>query len=131
MDTQDDNKGTKKTFTEEIEVAGDKLIERIREIIKDGNVRQLRNVLRAMIGLSDDGVLRADDLPEEVLAGNIDGSGIVTKRPSSPLDIAERDAILRELEAAHWNVTRVASKLNLSRNTLYRKMKRYSIKPPR
>ncbi len=38
---------------------------------------------------------------------------------------------LRELEAAHWNVTRVATKLTLSRNTLYRKMKRYGIKPSR
>ncbi|MDF1528632.1 MAG: helix-turn-helix domain-containing protein, partial [Sedimenticola sp.] len=52
-------------------------------------------------------------------------------RPSNPLDIAERDAIIRELEAAHWNVTRVATKLNISRNTLYRKMKRYDVKPPR
>ncbi len=97
-----------------------------------GNVRQLRNVLRAMIGLSDDGIIRLDDLPDEVLAGNPNGGEQVTsRRLSSPLDIAERDAILRELEAAHWNVTRVASKLNLSRNTLYRKMKRFNIKPPR
>ena len=96
-----------------------------------GNVRQLRNALRATIGLSDDGVIRLDDLPEEVLAGNLNGESAPANRPSSPLDIAERDAILRELEAAHWNVTRVSSKLNLSRNTLYRKMKRFGIKPPR
>lgn len=40
MDTQDNN--GKKTFTEEIEIAGDQLIERIKEIVAEGNVRQLR-----------------------------------------------------------------------------------------
>ncbi len=40
MDT-DQNNG-KKTFTEEIEIAGDQLIERIKEIVKEGNVRSLR-----------------------------------------------------------------------------------------
>ena len=42
MDTQDDNSKGRKTFTEEIEVAGDKLIERIKEIVEEGNVRSLR-----------------------------------------------------------------------------------------
>lgn len=42
MESQDGNGSGKKTFTEEIEVAGDKLIERIKEIISEGNVRSLR-----------------------------------------------------------------------------------------
>ena len=40
MDTEE-NKG-KRTFTEEIEIAGDQLIERIKDILKEGNVRSLR-----------------------------------------------------------------------------------------
>jgi hypothetical protein len=35
----DDNK---RTFTEEIEIAGSQLVERVREILAEGNVRQLR-----------------------------------------------------------------------------------------
>ncbi|MEW8497107.1 MAG: helix-turn-helix domain-containing protein [Candidatus Thiodiazotropha taylori] len=31
----------------------------------------------------------------------------------------------------HWNISRVAKKLDLSRNTLYRRMKRFGISPPR
>jgi len=31
----------------------------------------------------------------------------------------------------HWNVSRVAKDLGLSRNTLYRRMKRYGINPSR
>ncbi|MCF7992051.1 MAG: sigma-54-dependent Fis family transcriptional regulator [Thiohalocapsa sp.] len=94
-----------------------------------GNIRQLRNTLRTLVGLSEGGVIRVGDLPDDLLLG--EDSLELPARPSNPLDVAERDAILRELEAAHWNVTRVASKLTLSRNTLYRKMKRYGIKPPR
>lgn len=32
----------KKTFTEEIEVAGNQLVERVRELVEEGNVRHLR-----------------------------------------------------------------------------------------
>ncbi|MCG8060065.1 MAG: helix-turn-helix domain-containing protein [Candidatus Thiodiazotropha endolucinida] len=35
------------------------------------------------------------------------------------------------MEAAYWNITQVASKLHISRNTVYRKMKRFDIRPPR
>jgi sigma-54 dependent transcriptional regulator, acetoin dehydrogenase operon transcriptional activator AcoR len=95
-----------------------------------GNIRQLRNVLRMLIGLSENGMIRLDDIPDELFLSGADGETTLP-RPNDPLAVAERDAILRELEAAHWNVTRVATKLTLSRNTLYRKMKRYGIKPPR
>ncbi|MEJ2393353.1 MAG: helix-turn-helix domain-containing protein [Candidatus Thiodiazotropha sp.] len=47
------------------------------------------------------------------------------------LAIAERGALLSELEDMHWNISRVAKKLDLSRNTLYRRMKRFGINPPR
>jgi len=93
-----------------------------------GNIRQLRNLLRALVGLCEGDVIRLADLPAELFSGDSEAQ---QARPNNPLDIAERDAVLRELEAVHWNVTRVASKLNLSRNTLYRKMKRFGIKPPR
>jgi hypothetical protein len=31
-----------KTFTEEIEIAGNQLVERVKELVEEGNVRQLR-----------------------------------------------------------------------------------------
>jgi transcriptional regulator of acetoin/glycerol metabolism len=96
-----------------------------------GNIRQLRNVLRLLIGLCEENLIRLEDVPEELFVGESSDGESASSRPTDPLAVAERDAILRELEAAHWNVTRVASKLTLSRNTLYRKMKRYGIKPPR
>ena len=61
MDTNDG----KKTFTEEIEIAGDKLIERIREIVAEGNVRQLR--LKA----SDGDIMLETPLTIGVVAGGV------------------------------------------------------------
>lgn len=48
----------------------------------------------------------------------------------NPLEAAERAALIRELERNRWNITRVSRKLDVCRNTLYRKMRRYDIRPP-
>ncbi|WP_316369575.1 sigma-54-dependent Fis family transcriptional regulator [Candidatus Thiodiazotropha sp. CDECU1] len=95
-----------------------------------GNIRQLRNILRTLIGLCDNTVIRVDDLPDDVFDNVKDRETQQHLRPTNPLEIAERDAILREMEAAYWNVTQVASKLHVSRNTLYRKMRNFDIRRP-
>lgn len=41
MNTQGEA-GTRKTFTEEIEIAGGQLIDWVKHLLKDGNVRQIR-----------------------------------------------------------------------------------------
>ena len=38
---EDDNRRGKRNWIEEIEVAGDQLVSRVRELIKEGNVRRL------------------------------------------------------------------------------------------
>ena len=38
----DSNEGRKRTFTEEIELAGTELVKRIKELVAEGNVRTLR-----------------------------------------------------------------------------------------
>ena len=48
----------------------------------------------------------------------------------NPLEKAERAALLREIDLHHGNISRVASKLSIGRNTLYRKMRRLGIAFP-
>ncbi|WP_157809106.1 sigma-54-dependent Fis family transcriptional regulator [Spiribacter roseus] len=108
-----------------------------------GNIRQLRHCLRTALALCDDGIIRVRDLPR-VIVGEEDFispavSGGVSGRDSletvedaygqinSPLEDAERDTLLRELRRHRWNITKTADKLNISRNTLYRKLKKYRI----
>ncbi|MBT3013853.1 MAG: sigma-54-dependent Fis family transcriptional regulator [Candidatus Thiodiazotropha taylori] len=97
-----------------------------------GNIRQLRNVLRTSTALCENNLVTINDLPEEIR--NIVYDDEFSDGPDANLNalaIAERDALLSELEEMHWNISRVAKKLALSRNTLYRRMKRFGISPPR
>jgi len=48
----------------------------------------------------------------------------------NPLESAERAALMQELTRRDWNLSSVARELNISRNTLYRKLQRLHIKPP-
>ncbi len=47
--------------------------------------------------------------------------------PSAALRDAECAALLRELERMHWNISRTAQALGISRNTLYRKIHKHNI----
>jgi transcriptional regulator of acetoin/glycerol metabolism len=97
-----------------------------------GNIRQLRNVMRTVTALCEENTVTVDDLPDEVREmAFYDELSEGTEAPLNALAIAERDALLVELEEMHWNISRVAKKLDLSRNTLYRRMKRFGISPPR
>jgi transcriptional regulator of acetoin/glycerol metabolism len=70
-------------------------------------------------------------LPHEIAeAGASTGSIISSKESAAPLQSAERDALLRELERLHWNISRAANALGVSRNTLYRKMRKHDIDLP-
>jgi len=98
-----------------------------------GNIRQLRNVLRAMIALRTSDLLDLADLPSDY------GLYLRPAQPAAPapemdslnpLRRAEREALLRELDLEHGNVSHVARKLGVGRNTLYRKMHRLHIKWP-
>ncbi len=102
-----------------------------------GNIRQLRNVLRTMIALGDDTRLTLNDLPQGFFER---GSQPMQKisadaHPQTialdPLDQAERDVLMRELDLQRWNITNVSRKLKMSRNTLYRKMQKLGIKDPK
>ncbi|MGH8465214.1 MAG: helix-turn-helix domain-containing protein, partial [Pseudomonas sp.] len=43
------------------------------------------------------------------------------------LDSAERNALLSVLEQQRWHMTHVAAQLGVSRNTLYRKLRKHGI----
>ena len=44
-----------------------------------------------------------------------------------PLDDAERRALLAVLEEKRWHMTQVAAQLGVSRNTLYRKLRKHGL----
>ncbi|MFF5866956.1 sigma-54-dependent Fis family transcriptional regulator [Pseudomonas sp. NPDC012596] len=112
-----------------------------------GNVRQMRNVLRTLVALCDNSYIGLADLPAIVRAAGAPvgaelrrecvGSGSNVDTASSfaglarshngCLDQAECKALLCVLEANRWHMTRVAEHLGISRNTLYRKLRKHGL----
>ncbi|MGQ7815770.1 sigma-54-dependent Fis family transcriptional regulator [Metapseudomonas furukawaii] len=90
-----------------------------------GNVRQLRNVLRTLAALCEDGLIRLADLPRDVLRGTT--TPPAAEPLANPLDDAERTALLNALDSQRWHMTRTAEQLGISRNTLYRKLRKHAI----
>ena len=103
-----------------------------------GNIRELRNVIRTALAICDGGVIRRIDLPREIreaetIQTNVTAPDVRTMMATkglgaaNPLQVAERAALLSVIEDCHGNMTRVAMQLGMSRNTLYRRIKRHGI----
>ncbi len=125
---------------ESIEIAED-AFNKLLDYSWPGNIRQLRNALRTASALCRDGIIRLSNLPQEIMhtetraiaapgagaAGNAEAQVTPLNLPSAALRDAECAALLRELERMHWNISRTAQALGISRNTLYRKIHKHNI----
>ena len=101
-----------------------------------GNIRQLRNVLRTATALCSNNIIRLSNLPQEIVdpeecAISARVGGFATnspeRAPGAALQSAERTALLQALAQQGGNVTSTACALGLSRNTLYRKIRKHGI----
>lgn len=108
-----------------------------------GNIRELRNVIRTALAISEGGVVRLIDLPREIReppqpsaapAPAAQATGVAPPAEAdaletcaNPLQAAEKAALLKVIEKCRGNMTHAAEHLGVSRNTLYRKMKAHGI----
>jgi DNA-binding NtrC family response regulator len=88
-----------------------------------GNVRQLKNAIEKMMVLSSGDTLTIEDVPSEIASNKA-----TTFSQASTLADVEKAQILAALEAAGNNRTTAAASLGISRRTLHRKLKEWSIK---
>ena len=90
-----------------------------------GNIRELRNVIRSAFAICDDNVIRLDDLPGELRA---DQRRVSTGSASgNALARAEQETLLKVIRANQGNLVHTAMQLGISRNALYRRLKRHGI----
>jgi len=107
-----------------------------------GNIRELRNVIRTALAICDGGVVRLRDLPSEVRLGasvvlaaehpsrERDASESDDSDPGeslSPIEAAERQALVKAIRDTEGNMARAATVLQVSRSTLYRRCRRLRI----
>lgn len=92
-----------------------------------GNLRELRNVIKRCVLLSQTDEVEIDTLPEEIVYG-----GEVSEENSKDslrgaAHEAERERILEVLAETGNNKSKAARILNIDRKTLYNKLKNYNI----
>jgi transcriptional regulator of acetoin/glycerol metabolism len=108
-----------------------------------GNIRQLRNVLRTAAALCSNCVIRLSNLPQEIVdpeepatsVAPVAGFAATTAEDipgaaGAVLQTAERAALLQALAQQGGNMTHTARTLGMSRNTLYRKLRKHGITLP-
>jgi PAS domain S-box-containing protein len=91
-----------------------------------GNIRELENAIEHAFVICIDTTIQMDDLPQHIV-GYLASEGGKAPIAKLPLEDAEMQAILSSLEKNEYNRTRTANDLAISRNTLWRKMKKYRI----
>ncbi len=103
-----------------------------------GNLRELRNVIKRGVLLSQTELFTEDVLPDEIRKFSSEMaelptafSNIVTADNIGGLKNAsieaEKEAIMNALVAARYNKSKAAEALNIDRKTLYNKIKQYNI----
>jgi transcriptional regulator of acetoin/glycerol metabolism len=100
-----------------------------------GNVRQLRHVLRAAVALSDGQPIDVEHLPmlrpmesfPTHKPAPLETSPEAQAGKLNHLQAHERQALLQLVQQHRWNLSQVAKTLDISRNTLYRKLQKLHI----
>jgi DNA-binding NtrC family response regulator len=86
-----------------------------------GNVRELQNTVARCVALASKNTIGADDLAQTTYSPE-------NARREYALARNEKDLILTVLEKANWNKRQAARMLEISRGTLYSKLKKYNIR---
>lgn len=97
-----------------------------------GNLRELNNVVRRAVLLTNGDEVQSDSLPQEIIqTSGLGGAGEIIQENVGLLKsiawTAERQAIIDILEQVNYNKSRASELLNIDRKTLYNKLKLYNI----
>lgn len=108
----------------EIARIDDKVMDAFLKYSWPGNVRELQNVIERMINYARTDELTLDLVPPEIVAtnGRLLGSGEELQSPAE----TERKLIARML-TLNFPKKQIARKINVSRTTLFRRMKKYGL----
>jgi len=113
-------KKTELTFTE-------KTIDILTKYHWPGNVRELRNIVERMVICSESDRLTPNDLPESISCfKRTQENGI---KDLADLQTKEKQLIISALKETGGNQVKAATLLNISRNTLRYRMKKYGMLP--
>jgi len=94
-----------------------------------GNVRELENVILQSVILTHSSLIDVMDLPPRIWGIHEQTGGDVSARLADRLREPEKEILLSTLKQVNGNIKQAAKQLQISRTTLYAKLKRYGIEP--
>ena len=101
----------------------DEVLEVFKKYEWPGNLRELKNIVKRSVLLSQKDMISIDLLPTEVIrAKNIEKNTYSLFKNQN-----EQELILDALEKANGNKAKAARMLSIDRKTLYNKLKQYDI----
>jgi transcriptional regulator with PAS, ATPase and Fis domain len=102
-----------------------------------GNIRELENTIERAVNLCNGNVITENEIFNGEWSINNSGtqaeessstvSETLSERDIEPLEVMERRAIERALSISGGNITITANMLQVTRNTIYNKMKKYNL----
>jgi len=94
-----------------------------------GNVRELENVIEYCFVLCHNGLIDIRHLPDDLQEGVGAPGEVEPNRVMAPIQASEADAIREALERNGGSRSLTAQELQMSRTTLWRRLKKYGIDP--
>ncbi len=91
-----------------------------------GNIRELKNIIERLVVLSDDGIIKKEDLPDMRILGVENESEINSLKQVR--QVAEEKYIKYILEKTNGNITLAAKMMDISRRQLFNKLVEYNLK---
>jgi transcriptional regulator with PAS, ATPase and Fis domain len=88
-----------------------------------GNVRELENIIEHAMVFCTGEVLEASHLHKEIHQNDLIVKEMI--KAERPLDMIQKEMILKTLKDTNWNYKEAGLKLGISRTTLWRKIKEY------
>ena len=94
------------------------------------NIQELENIVEHAVVLCQGSTLMPSHLPKDIFYVKDDFVDLAIKQ-DDPIKTLERQLVLKVLSQTDWNYQEAASRLKVSRTTLWRKMKEFGISHPR
>ena len=86
-----------------------------------GNLRQVCSVMQVALAMAEEQPVRPEHLPDDFFV-DLEMEPVETAAPLG-LDLNDAEALNRELKAAGGNISHLARRLGVSRNTLYKRLR--------
>ncbi|WP_433783343.1 sigma-54-dependent Fis family transcriptional regulator [Pseudomonas frederiksbergensis] len=86
-----------------------------------GNLRQVSSVMQVALAMAEEQPVRPEHLPDDFFV-DLEMEPVDTPEPIA-VDLNDAEALNRQLQAAGGNISHLARRLGVSRNTLYKRLR--------